>query len=304
MAYNPFRNPGLKAIAVGIAVLLWFAVGGEKIVERSLRAPLELQNIPVGLEVVGEIPSAVDVRVRGSSTVLGQLATGDVVAVLDVSAARVGRGLYHLAPDHVRVLPFGVEVTYVGPGTLPLVMERSGTKLVPVVPSVDGQPAAGYTVEKVTVEPGEVEVIGPESALRNLKQASTDSVSLDGVTESVRETVTIGLPNSAARLRTPRVGRVLVEVVPVRTERTFPSVPVRMLNLQTALSAQSSPSSIAVTIRADDEVLKTLTIDAVRATVDLGGLGAGRYTLPVRIAPSTSFAVARLDPVQVRITIR
>jgi hypothetical protein len=77
-----------------------------------------------------------------------------------------------------------------------------------------------------------------------------------------------------------------------------------MLNLQTALSAQSSPSSIAVTIRADEDVLKTLTVDAVRATVDLGGLGAGRYTLPVRIAPSTSFAVARLEPVQVRITIR
>jgi hypothetical protein len=38
--------------------------------------------------------------------------------------------------------------------------------------------------------------------------------------------------------------------------------------------------------------------------VDLAGLGAGRYTLPVRIAPSTFFAVARLEPVQVQITIR
>jgi hypothetical protein len=36
----------------------------------------------------------------------------------------------------------------------------------------------------------------------------------------------------------------------------------------------------------------------------LAGLGAGRYTLPVRIAPSTSFAVAHLEPVQVQITIR
>jgi YbbR domain-containing protein len=303
MAYNPFRNFGLKAIAVGIAVLLWSAVGGEKVVERSLRAPLELQNLPDGLEVVGESPSTVDVRVRGSSTVLGQLATGDVVAVLDLGAARSGRRLFHLAPDHVRV-PFGIDVTYVGPGTLPLVFERSGQKRVPVVPSVEGQPAAGFAVEKITVEPAEVDVVGPESALRDLKQATTEPVELDGATISVRETVTIGVPNSATRLLAPRSGRVFVEVVPVRTERLFPSIAVRMLNLGAGLSAQSSPSNVAVTIRGSEDVLKAVSTDAVRATVDLAGLGAGRYTLPVRIPVSTSFAIARLDPVQVQITIR
>jgi len=303
MAYNPFRNFWLKAIAVGVATLLWFAVGGEKVVERSLRSPLELQNVPDGLEVVGETPSTVDVRVRGASTLLGQLGGGDVVAVLDLSSARAGRRLFHLAPDHVRV-PFGVEVTYVGPGTLPLVFERSGSKRVPVVPSVEGQPAAGYAVDKISVEPAEVDVLGPESALRDLKQATTEPVSLDGATMSVRETVTIGVPNSAARLRIPRQGRVFVEITPVRTERMFASVPVRMQNLRAGLRADASPSNIAVTVRGDDEVLKTLSIDAVRATVDLAGMGPGSYTLPVRVAPSSSFAVSRLDPVQVRITIR
>ena len=96
----------------------------------------------------------------------------------------------------------------------------------------------------------------------------------------------------------------MVEVVPVRTERLFPAVPVRMQNLRAGLSADSSPSNIAVTVRGEDDVLKALSIDAVRATVDLAGLGAGRYTLPVRIAPSSSFAVARVDPLQVQITIR
>jgi len=303
MAYNPFGHFWLKAIAVGIAVLLWFAVGGEKVVERSLRAPLEMQNIPDGLEVVGDSASTVDVRVRGSSTVLGQLVSGDVVAVLDLGTARPGRRLFHLAPDHVRV-PFGVDVTYVGPGTLALIFERSGLKRVPVVPSVDGQPAAGFAVGTITVDPAEVDVVGPESALRDLTQAVTEPVEVAGATVSVRETVTIGVPNSAARLKMPRQGRVLVEVVAVRTERLFPSVPVRMQNLRAGLSATSSPSNVAVTIRGGEEVLKALPTDAVRATVDLAGLGVGRYTLPVRIPVSTSFAIARLEPVQVQITIR
>jgi YbbR domain-containing protein len=303
MAYNPFRHFGLKAIAVGIAVLLWFAVGGEKVVERSLRAPLELQNVPDGLEVVGDTPSTVDVRVRGASTILGQLGSGDVVALLDLSTARAGRRLFHLAPDHVNA-PFGVEVTYIGPATLPLVFERSGSKVVPVVPSVEGQPAAGYAVERTTVEPAEVEIVGPESALRDLKQATTEPVDLTGATAPVRELVTIGLPNSAARLKVPRTGRVFVDVAPVRTERRFASVAVRMQNLRSGLSALSSPSNVAVTIRGSEDVLKSLPADAVRATVDLAGLGTGRYTLPVRIPVSTSFSVAHLDPIQVQITIR
>ncbi|MCX6550932.1 MAG: phosphoglucosamine mutase [Acidobacteria bacterium] len=244
MAYNPFRNFWLKAIAIGIAVLLWFVVGGEKVVERSLRVPLEMQNLPPGLEVVGDSPGSVDVRVRGSSSVLGQLSAGDVVAVLDLSNSRAGRRLLHLAPDHVRV-PFGIEVTYVGPGTLPLVLERSSTKVVPVVASVEGDPAAGYTVARVTIEPTEIEVEGPESALRQLTQASTEPIDLDGTTMSVRETVTIGVPNSAARLRSPRSARVFVEIAPVRTERTLATVPVRMLNLRGGLSAQSAPSNVA-----------------------------------------------------------
>ena len=36
----PFGNLGLKALSVGIGVLLWMSVSGEEPVERGLRAPL------------------------------------------------------------------------------------------------------------------------------------------------------------------------------------------------------------------------------------------------------------------------
>ena len=125
MAYNPFRNFGLKAMAVGIATLLWIAVGGEKIVERSLQAPLEIENMPEAIELIGDTPGTVNVRVRGASTTLGRLSTGDVKAVLDVATATPGRNLFHISPDLVSA-PFGVEVSYVGPATVPLVFERGG----------------------------------------------------------------------------------------------------------------------------------------------------------------------------------
>ncbi|MDO8836427.1 MAG: CdaR family protein [Vicinamibacterales bacterium] len=303
MAYNPFRKLGLKFLSVVIAVMFWLAVGGEQIVERTLRSPLELQNIPENLEVVGEAPSTVDVRVRGASTALGQLSAGDVVTVVDTGTAKPGRRLIHVTPDNVRV-PFGIEVTFVGPATIPLQFERQAIKTIPVAPAIEGQPAAGYFIEDLQIDPAEVEVIGPESALRILQQAATEPVEIGGATTSVREVVNIGLPDSSARLRSPRTARVTVSIAPVRSERTLTNVPVRMKNLRSSLSARAAPSNVTVTVRGPDDVLRELSTDDVVAEVDLSGLGPGGYTLDVSVTSRLTLGIVRIGPQQVQILIR
>jgi hypothetical protein len=303
MAYNPFRNFGLKAVAVGIATLLWVAVGGEKIVERSMKAPLELQNLPPALELVGDTPGMIDVRVRGTSTSVGRLSPGDVKAVLDVGAVTPGRNLFQIGPGLVGA-PFGVEVSYAGPATVALQFERQMTKAVPVKPDVEGEPAPGYEVRQVTVEPAVVDVEGPESAIRDLAAAVTEPVELKASAGQVRERVAIAILNSEARLRVPQDAVVTVDIQPVRTERLISDVPVRMQQLSGGQQAQVTPSNVAVTVRADEEALKTLGTGSIEAFVDLTGLGAGRYALPVRVAPSTKFGLVRVDPPQVQITIK
>lgn len=303
MAYNPFRNFWLKAVAVGIATILWVAVGGEKIVERSLQAPLELLNRPPTLELVGDAPRSLEVRVRGTSTLVGRLTPGDVKAVLDVISARPGVNHLSISPDIVSA-PFGVEVTYAGPAHVTLVFERLEIRSLPVKPDVDGEPAPGYEVRRVTVDPAAVEVIGPESAFRELSEAVTEPIELRASALPIREALGIAVLNSAARLRTPQKAVVTVDIQPVRTERVISGVPVRMPKLKAGLRAQSTPATVSVTVRGDDAELKTLGPGFVEAYVDVADLGPGRYGLQVRIAPSPLFGVTRIDPPQARITIR
>ena len=115
----PFRHFGLKIWSVLLAVALWLAVTGDESVERGLRIPLELQQFPPGLELQGDAPALVDVRVRGESSALGRVAPGDIVAVLDLRGVRPGRRLFQLTPEQVRA-PFGVQVVQVNPTTVPL----------------------------------------------------------------------------------------------------------------------------------------------------------------------------------------
>ena len=303
MFYHPFRHLGLKLLSIGIAVLLWLTVAGEPIVERSLRVPLELQNIPANLVVVESPPAQVDIRVRGASSVLTHLADGDVVAVLEMESVRPGRRLFSLAPAHVRT-PFGVAVEQVTPGTVAVTFEASGARTVPVEPTIDGAPAEGYVVRNVVADPEAVEVVGPESSLKLLTHAVTEGVSVEGATRPVRATVTIGVGDPRLRLATPQTARVTVAIVPALVERTLASVPVRLRNVTPELRAYVRPSVTAVFVRGTSDVLSTLAADGIDVYVDVAGLGPGRYTLPIRVAPPQNVEIIRTQPAAVSVTVQ
>jgi YbbR domain-containing protein len=264
MHYNPFRNLGLKILAVALATLLWLSVAGEHIVERSLRVPLEFRNIPQSLEIVGNAPDTIDVRLRGSAALLTKLQPGEIVAVLDVSGARSGSRLFQVRADEVRA-PFGVEVTQVVSSTLALELERSARKQVPIVPAIDGQPAPGYVVGKRAVLPATVEITGPESRVRLVAEATTEPVPIKEARARVSDTVTVGVIDSSVRLVEPQRAEVTIDIWPAPVERTLADVPIRWRNLPGGLSAQLTPNLTAVTVRGTKELVDGLRPDAILA---------------------------------------
>jgi len=303
MAFHPFRNLGLKALAVGLATLLWLTVLGEHVVERSLRVPLEFRNIPEALEIMGDPPASVDVRVRGTSGLLSRLQPGDVVAVLDLVAARPGSRLFHLRTDQVQA-PYGVDVSQVVPATVALEIERSGEATVPVTPAVEGDPAPGFAVGTVTATPSTVIVVGPVSRLQALIEATTETVSVEGASASVKDVVTIGVMDSALRLKEPGSATVQVAIVPAPVTRELVDVPVRLRNLRAGLRADVAPAIVVVSVRGERDRLGNLGSGGVTAFVDLAGLGPGRYNLPVRVDLPSDFGVSGIEPPTAVVHIR
>jgi len=298
----PFDHFGLKLLSVGLALSLWMIVSGEETVERGLRVPLELQQFPAGLELQGEAPSNVDVRVRGSSGALARLSPGDIVAVLDLRGARTGGRLFHLTADQVRA-PFGVEVVQITPATIAMVFENSRTESVRVRPAVEGKPAPGFVVGKIAVDPDTVDVIGPESAVKRASEALTEPLSVAGARAAVTGTVTVGLIDPALRLKSTHSAKVTVQVVPAPVERTLRGLPVHLRSLSPTLSAVAVPSAVDVALRGSREGLNRVEADDVGAYVDVAGLGAGQYTLTVHATAAGEVGVMRIEPstVQVRI---
>jgi YbbR domain-containing protein len=303
MAYHPFRSPWLKSMSLVMALLLWAIVTRDQSVERSIRVPLEYQNMPEALEIVGESPGTVDVRVRGPSGALGRLEPGDVVAVLDLRLAKPGPRLFHLLTDQVRT-PWGIEVAQVSPPTVSLEFEKSSRKVVPIVPSVEGEPAAGFVAGRVTSYPAVVEVIGPASRLERLTAATTEPVSIQGAAQPVTDLVTVGVVDSALRLRTSRTATVTVQINPAPIERALPNVPIAVRNLAPGLSARVTPTRVTVVVRGTREAVTPLGASDVSAFVDVANLSRGRYVLAVKGEPGTSPGIVRAEPASVEVRIR
>jgi YbbR domain-containing protein len=302
--FHPLTHAGLKIVSVALAILLWMMVSSQRaFVERGLRIPLELQNLPDNLEMVEPPQESVDVRVRGTADTLSRLTASDIVATVDLSSAQPGLRLFHLSVERVKA-PFAVDITQISPSSVTIRFERSGTRIVPIRPAVEGDPAPGFIVGKIAADPPTVEVVGPESVLRRVTEAITEPLWVGSARTDVQAPVVVGLADQGVRPKSTRTTLVTVSIVAAPEERLLSSVPVRARNLAVGLMARITPAVVSVRVRGTKQAIAKVKDTSILAYVDLQGIGEGDYGLPVRLEPPGDIGVEELEPNMVNIHVQ
>jgi hypothetical protein len=290
-------NLGLKALSLGLAVVLWFVIAGQKTSERGLQIPVELQNIPTDLELTGDPVNFVDVRLRASPGIIHAMGPAEISARLDLEGSVEGERIVHLTPDTIRV-PFGVQVVKITPSILTLNFEKTLEKTVPVRPRVLGHPAPGHEVAEITSQPPEVHIAGPRTRVEEFESAFTEPVSVDAAARDVTETVSVGLDDPTLRLLDPPRVKVTARITEVRSRRTFAALPVAVRG--GALLAR--PGQVKVVVAGPASALERLTPADVHAFVvapDPDG-AAPRTRVAVEFAAGfDGLTVADVDPEEV-----
>jgi YbbR domain-containing protein len=278
MAWHPFRNVGLKVVALAMGALLWFTVSGQQAERPVVDVPVVFVNKPDGLELTEQTPF-VDIHVRGLDSQLRTIQARDFEARVDLTGTRLGTQQIPIRTDQVSA-PFGLEVTQVQPGAVMAMLEVAGAANMNVVADVDGTPRQGFVVSETTVEPATVTVLGPQRRISTTSAATTDRVSIEGASSTVTASVKVGVADSALRLREPTTARVVVKIEPAG-ERMFAAARVAVRNLAQGLKAHVDPGVVSVTVRGGQSVLGRLGPDAAEPYVDVTGLGPGRHEVPV-----------------------
>jgi hypothetical protein len=112
-----FANVLLKLLALSISLLLWTTYTSEPFAEIGVQVPLEFTSIPSRLEISGDVPTVVHVRVRGRSVLLRRLIPADLNLRLDMKDEKPGDVLIRLTPDMVGA-PYGANVVQITPSDL------------------------------------------------------------------------------------------------------------------------------------------------------------------------------------------
>jgi hypothetical protein len=122
-----FANAALKLLALGISLLLWTTYTSEPFAEVGFQVALEFTNMPTQLEISGDVPSSVHVRVRGRSVLLRRMTAADLDLRMDFKDMKPGTALLRITPEMVRA-PYGATVVQVSPSEFHVTLvERHGS---------------------------------------------------------------------------------------------------------------------------------------------------------------------------------
>lgn len=173
MAWRPFRNFGLKIVALMMGTGLWFVVNGPRVDRVVTSVPVSYRNTPATLDLSKQT-QFVDVHVRGVEGQVSTLRPGEDIQVsVDLSGRSDGVVEVPLRADQVAA-PSGVEVVQVDPATVTLLLERRDTaeKTIAAVP---------ITVRNRAPSVGQIEY-DPDTVAVTIRGSSAALLRLDPAT--------------------------------------------------------------------------------------------------------------------------
>jgi YbbR domain-containing protein len=177
------ENVAWKLLAVAIAVLLWMFVASEPELSTFVTVPLAYKNLPEDLEISGEPVNSVSLELRGPAGELRSLGeTGGLrpAVVVDMTGVEQGERTYPIGDGNVK-LSRGVRLVRAIPSEARFEFERRRARMVNVLPRFDGDGTNGYRVDQFTVEPKQLQVVGPASRVARIESVVTDGVNVSSV---------------------------------------------------------------------------------------------------------------------------
>lgn len=165
-----------------------------------------------------------------------------------------------------------------------------------------GEPARGYRLLSVEVDPPTVVVSGLPQRVNEITRLTTEEIDINGLDESDTQQVTLKLPEGI-RLDQEQDIFATFEIEPIRTTDTRLRK-VETLGLDENVEAILDPEEVRVIIYGPLPVLDTLLDEDVLVTVDLFGLDTGTYSLePAVVLPDRGLETRSLRPQAITVTI-
>lgn len=268
---------------------------------KSVPVVVEHGAAPNGLELGEVAAEPATVEILGPASIIERVVAARASVIIQESGIDVDQDIELVAVDErgeavaqVNVVPRSSHVS------IPVFSDRE-TRTLPVNAVVTGDPAAGFEIASVTVDPPVMLVEGDADQLAELDRVDTEQIPMTGVSSDRTVTVGLDLPTGVLAVGDDQV-TVVIALRPVTATRSF-SAGLQLIGAGRGLSYDVEADRILVTIGGSVADLDRMSGTAVVVDVDVTGLQPGTETVAVTMNLPTGTTLVSASPASVSVTI-
>ncbi len=281
----------LRIISLGLAIVLWYFVGGEDIVNKNVMVPVEVINLPRDLVISNQFKKEIEVSVTGPRSMVLDMGKGNVVRQVDLLEATPGTMVLVNSNDVIQV-PRGVKVLRIQPESIILSLDKMIQKQLEVNPVTSGTPAPDYVLKEIRMAPDSISITGPQTVLAQFDVLRTSVIDIQGLRESTEIQVPLELDPVIIDLIGETTITASLDIAVETVHKTISGLAVEVM--KNGVLQRVTPATVVITVA----LPKTL----IRDRVDLHSLFTVTAVdvqkngkMKVKAVPTRTFT----DPVQI-----
>lgn len=294
------RNIGLKALSVGIAVLLaYYVYHTNSNTQISFLVPIEISNLPADKVIVWPLNRQTTVTIKGPSHLVSRIAASPPGFKIDVPGDVKNHFSATLSSGDLG-LPSSVDVVSVSPSEFEFTLDDLASKEIPVVVPQLGDLNANLVLSSFSFEPKKVTISGPETEVRQFEATETRPVDLRTILEDTRIQLPVRKPGIQTKI-SPEQVMVVIDVESVVLERTLKGLVVEVRSEQ-GQAVTIEPSQVEVVFKGPRQTITEIKDSDVVPYVRLS-VGASGGPTEVMVELPVSVDLVSVKPAKVNITM-
>lgn len=290
--------------------LMWFLINLSKEYKTEIVFDVEYENLPQE-KVFREAPTnQIKLLIKGNGFKLFSTNIFSKKVTLSLDKYKRNKWKYYLLTDDQKTelqnqLKSGLELLEVVDDTIHLNLGTYRTKSVPVKFTNAIRFKPGYGLSDVIVKPDSVLISGPEEEINAVSSVATKSVELEDVSEDVKITVDLNLPEEYANIKLSN-SNVAAEIFTDKyTEGTF-ELPINIINIPSDVDLKVYPKKVTVTYKVGLKNYSKITEESFEIVCDYqSSIAKGlTYLVPKFKKKSNLVSSVRITPQKIDFLIQ
>ncbi|HSO67941.1 MAG TPA: diadenylate cyclase [Desulfatirhabdiaceae bacterium] len=208
------RMEFLAAAMVSFMVItgIWLTIARGLDTLVTLESPIEYMNRSPAIEIMDASVNSVRIQLGGSGALIKSIRPEQVRVRIDLGRSFVGSNTFTITNENIS-LPPGVFIKSFQPSAVDVILDIPVSKEIPIQVDWTGKLPENLRIERVTLDPEKITVVGGSQILKNIQTIYTEKIPLDNLTTSRSMTVNLALRPASLKVGPGFREKLVVEYV-------------------------------------------------------------------------------------------